>query len=143
MLFHLAFAVLAFAQLSGAGGALPQILHPTFKPTAPLKAGVRGEVHVTFTVIKGYAVDRTLPLTLKLSGQPSLTLAKTDLEASGKDPKAKDQYYVDLPSLKFPVTAAKAGNYEIPGKLKYFFCNKADGFCSYQIVDVKIPLNVN
>jgi hypothetical protein len=57
------------------------------------------------------------------------------------DSKAKDQYYVDLPTLKVPLTATKAGKYEIPGKLKYFFCNKADGFCSFQVLDVKIPLS--
>jgi hypothetical protein len=137
MLLKLALGAIFMAgQLSGPGGSLPQILHPTFKATAPLKAGSRGEVTVSFTAIKGYVVDRQLPLTLKLTPQPGVTLAKTDLAASGTDPKAKDQYYVDLPTLKFPVTAAKAGKYEIPGKLKYFFCNKADGFCSFQVLNV-------
>jgi hypothetical protein len=140
----LAFELMFVAgQLSGLGGALPQILHPSFKPAAPLKAGMRGEMNVSFTVLKGYAIDRTLPLTLKLTPVPGVTLANTDLTASGKDPKAKDQYYVDLPTLKFPVAAGKGGQYEVPGKLKYFFCNKADGFCSFQVLDVKIPINVN
>jgi len=143
MLLKLAFGVIvALGQLSGPGGALPQILHPSFKPVAPLKAGTRGEINVTFTAIKGYVVDRMLPFTLKLTPTPGVTLTKTELVASGNDPKAKDQYYVDLPTLKFPVTAAKAGKYEVPGKLKYFFCNKADGFCSFQVLDVKIPINV-
>jgi len=142
-MLKLAFAlVVIVTQLTGPGGALPQILHPDFKPTAPLKAGKPGEITVSFTAVKGYVVDRTLPLTLKLTAPAGVTLAKSDLAASGNDPKAKDQYYVDLPTLKVPVTAAKAGKYEVPGKLKYFFCNKADGFCSYQILDVKIPLNV-
>jgi hypothetical protein len=139
----LAFGLILFlTQLSGPGGSLPQILHPDFKPTAPLKAGKPGEITVSFTALKGYAVDRTLPLTLKLTAVPGVTLAKSDLAASGDDPKAKDQYFVDLPTIKVPVTATKAGKYEVPGKLKYFFCNKADGFCSFQILDVKIPLNV-
>jgi hypothetical protein len=135
--------MLAAMQLSGPGGALPQILHPDFRPVTPLQAGRRGEVTVSFTALKGYAIDRTLPLTLKLTPVAGVTLAKTDLAASGKDPKAKDQYYVDLPTIKVPVTAAKPGKYEIPAKLKYFFCNKADGFCSYQVLDVKMPINVN
>src|SRR5690349_17527810 len=80
----------AMSQLSGPGGSLPQILHPTFKTTAPFQAGMRGEVSVSFTAIKGYAVDRTLPMTLKLAPQPGVTLPKTDLAASGNDPKAKD-----------------------------------------------------
>jgi hypothetical protein len=143
-MLNLAFGVmLVFSQLSGPGSALPQILHPEFKPTAPLQAAKRGEVTVSFTAVKGYAVDRTLPLTLKLTPVPGVTLSKPDLAASGNDPKAKDQYYVDLPTIKVPITVAKAGKYEVPGKLKYFFCNKADGFCSFQVLDVKIPINVN
>ena len=131
---------LGVSQLSGAGGSLPQILHPDFKATAPVKAGKRAELTVSFTALKGYTIDRTLPLTLKLTPVPGVTLSKTDFAASSEDPKAKDQYYVDLPTLKVPVTATKAGKYEIPGKLKYFFCSKADGFCSFQVLDVKIPV---
>ena len=141
-MLKLVFGVmLGISQLSGLGGGLPQILHPDFKPVAPIKAGKRGEVTVSFSALKGYAVDRTLPLTLKLTAVPGVTLAKTDLAASSNDPKAKDQYYVDLPTLKIPVTAAKPGKYEVPGKLKYFFCSKADGFCSFQVLDVKIPIS--
>jgi len=127
-------------QLSGPGGGLPQVLHPEFKPAAPVKAGKRAEVIVSFTAIKGYVGDRELPFTLKLSETPGVTLEKSEVAASGKDPKSKDNYYVDLPTLKVGVTAAKAGKYEVPGKLKYFFCNKADGFCSTQTLDVKIPV---
>src|SRR2546427_12634812 len=100
-----------FSQLSGPGGGLPQILQPDFKAAAPIKAGKRGEVTVSFSALKGYSIDRTLPLTLKLTGIPGLALAKTELAASSNDPKAKDQYYVDLPTMKVPVTAAKAGKY--------------------------------
>jgi hypothetical protein len=143
-MLKLAFGVmLVIAQLTGPGGALPQILHPDFKPAAPIQAGKRGEVVVSFTALKGYAIDRTLPLTLKLTPVAGMTLPQMDLAASGNDPKAKDQYYVDLPTMKIGLIAAKSGKYEVPGKLKYFFCNKADGFCSYQILDVKIPVNVN
>ena len=142
-MMRLALGLMFFvSQLTGPGSALPQILHPDFKPTVPLKAGKRGEVTVSFTAVKGYAIDRTLPLTLKLTAVPGVALSKSDLAASGNDPKAKDQYFVDLPTIKVPLTAAKAGKYELPGKLKYFFCNKADGFCSFQVLDLKIPLNV-
>jgi hypothetical protein len=130
----------AVAQLTGPGGSLPQILHPDYKPASAVKAGKRVEVAMSFTAAKGYSVDRTLPMTLKLTAVPGVTLEKTDLSASGVDPKAKDQYYVDLPIIKVGVTASKPGKYEVPGKLKYFFCSKADGFCSFQVLDVKIPV---
>ena len=135
-------AMILVAQLSGPGGSLPQILQTDFRPVSPMKAGIRGEVAVTFTALKGYAVDRTLPFTLNLTPVAGVTLMKTELKASPDDPKAKDQYYVDLPVIKVPVTAAKPGKYEIPGKLTYFFCSKTDGFCSRQMLDVKMPVVV-
>ena len=135
--------MIAVSQLSGPGGALPQILQADFKPVAPIIAGKRGDVTVSFRALKGYSIDRMLPFTLKLMAVPGVTLAKADLAASPNDPKAKDQYYVNLPTLKVAITAVKAGKYEVPGKLKYFFCSKADGFCSFQVLDVKIPVDVN
>ena len=132
--------MLVAAQLGGPGGALPQVLHPDFKPAGPIKAGRKGQVVVSFTAEKGYVVDGTLPFTLKLTPVPGVTLEKADLAAPSVDPKAKDHYYAALPTIKVGVTAEKAGKYEIPGKLKYFFCNKADGFCSVQTLDVKVPV---
>jgi hypothetical protein len=140
MLKALFGTIFLLTQLSGSGGSLPQILQTDFKPVSPIKAGIRGEVAVSFTALKGYAVDRTLPFTLNFSPVPGVTLAKSELKASPDDPKAKDQYYVDLPVIKVPLTAAKPGKYEIPGKLTYFFCSKTDGFCSRQMLDVKMPV---
>ena len=127
-------------QLSGPGGGLPQILHPDFKTSVPSKAGKKGEVTVSFNLLKGYVINRTPPISLKLTAVPGLTLAKSEFTTPATDPKSKDEYYADLPTIKVPVTAAKAGRYEVPGKLTYFFCSKADGFCSRQVLDVKIPV---
>jgi hypothetical protein len=135
-------AMFVLTQLSGAGGSLPQVLQTDFKPVKPIKAGVRGEVSVVFTALPGYAVDRTLPFTLNFTPVPGVTLARNELKASSEDPKAKDQYFVDLPVMKVSVTAARPGKYEIPGKLSYFFCSKKDGFCSTQKLDVKMPVTV-
>ena len=101
--------IVLLAQLTGPGGGLPQILQTDFKPVSPLKAGKPGEVAVTFTSLKGYAVDRTLPLTLKFTPVAGVTVPKTELKASPDDPKAKDQYYVDLPVIKVSDTASKPG----------------------------------
>jgi hypothetical protein len=135
-------ALFLLAQLTAPGGGLPQILQTDFKPVAPIKAGVRGEVAATFIALPGYAVDRTLPFILNLTPPAGIKLAQNELKASGNDPKAKDQYFVDLPVIKVAVTAAKPGKYEIPGKLSYFFCSKKDGFCSTQKLDVKMPVVV-
>jgi hypothetical protein len=140
-MLKLALGVLFLAsQLSGPGSALPQIIKPDFKASAPIKPGKKGELTVSFGLLKGYAINHTPPMNLKLTSVSGITLAKADFTTPSKDPKSKDEYYVELPTIKIPVTAAKAGKYEIPGKLTYFFCSKADGFCSRQVLDVKIPI---
>jgi hypothetical protein len=90
----------------------------------------------------GYKINREPRITLNVSPVTGVKLDAAAIEASPVDKKATDEYYVDLPTLKLGVTAAKAGKYEIPGKLTYFFCSKSDGFCAKQVVDVKIPLQV-
>ena len=130
------------AQLSGPGATLPQVIQPDFKPAGPMKPGQKGEVTVSFNLLKGYAINHNPPISLKLTAVPGVSLAITSFSTPTEDPKSKDEYYVDLPSIKVPVTAAKAGKYDIPGKLTYFFCSKADGFCSRQVLDVKIPVVV-
>ncbi len=129
-------------QLSGPGSSLPQVLHPDFKSVVPIKAGQPGEVTVAFNLLKGYAINHTPPISLKLTAVSGINLTKTEFTTSSIDSKSKDEYYVDLPSIKVPVTAAKTGKYDVPGKLTYFFCSKADGFCSRQVLDLKIPVVV-
>jgi hypothetical protein len=112
------------------------------KVVGTVKAGVKTDVPVGFAVRDGFVINRTPPITLRLTETPGVTLGATSFTSSPDDPKSKDEYYVDLPTLKVPVVAAKAGKYEIPGRLTYFFCSKADGFCSRQVFEVKIPLTV-
>ena len=133
--------VVLLTQLSGPGGELPQILHPEYK-VAPAAAGKKADLTVSFAVTKGFVINHTPPVSLKLTPVPGVTFDKMDFSTPSPDPKSKDEYYVDLPTIKVSVTAAKAGKYEIPGKLRYFFCSKSDGFCSVQTLDVKIPVTV-
>jgi hypothetical protein len=136
--------VVFLTQLSApaSGPVLPQIMTASFKPAAAVKAGAKTDVNVSFNLLNGYAINRTPPITLKFTEVPGIKLEKTDFTSSSDDPKSKDEYYVDLPALKVPVTAARPGTYEIPGKLTYFFCSKSDGFCSRQVFDVKMAIAV-
>jgi len=131
--------LLSGAQLTNAG-SLPQILTLAFKPATPLHVGKRGEVIVSFTGLKDYRIDRLLPITLKLTPVPGVTLPKTEIKSSSDDAKSKDGYYVELPMLKIPLTVSRRGRFEIPGKLTYFFCSEKEGFCSRQILDVRVPV---
>jgi hypothetical protein len=130
--------VLLLAQLSAPGNSLPQVLTPEFK-TAPVKSG-KTEVTVSFKVTKDYVINHTPPMTLKLTETSGVTLAKKDFTTPDKDPKSKDEYYVDIPTIIVPVTVSKPGSYSIPAQLKYFFCSKKDDFCSVQSIDIRIPV---
>ena len=134
--------LLSLAQLSGLGSGLPQILTPHFKAAGPVRAGKKTEIIVSFSALSDYRIDRLLPISLKLTATAGVTLAKAEIKASGDDPKSNDGYYIDLPILKIPLTIVRAGKYEISGKLTYFFCSEKDGFCSRQILDVKVPITV-
>ena len=136
----LAFGVfLSFTRIASAAD-LPPVLTAAFNVSGPLHPGKSGAVTVSFTALKDYAIDRMLPISLKLNPVPGVTLPKTEIKASSEDPKSKDGYYVDLPTLRIPLTVSKAGKYEIPAKLTYFFCSEKDGFCSRQTLDVNIPV---
>jgi len=134
--------MLLLAQLVAPTGALPQVMSAKFSSPPSIKAGRKADVTVSFNVVNGYKINRDPKVSLAVTPVAGVTVEKKAIEASSLDPKAKDEYFVDLPILKVGVTAAKAGKYQLPGKLTYFFCSKADGFCSKQTVDVKIPLLV-
>jgi hypothetical protein len=135
--------ILLMAQLSlPAGTAPPQVMTASFKPVAVAKAGQMADIAVSFAVMKPYAINRTPQITLKLTEISGVKLARAEITASPDDPKSKDEYFVDLPTIHVLATAAKPGKYEVPGKLTYFFCNKSDGYCAKQTMDVKVPLQV-
>jgi len=137
------FGILLMAQLSLPPGATPpQVMSAVFKPAATVKAGQKADIAVSFNVIKPYAINRTPEITLKLTEVPGVKIAKKEIVASSVDPKSKDEYFVELPTIHVEATAAKPGKYEVPGKLTYFFCNKSDGYCAKQTTDIKVPLQV-
>ena len=130
------------AQLVAPNIKIPQVMSAKFSSVAPIKAGRKANLTVSFNLVKGYKINREPTISLDITPVTGVTLDAKSIDASPIDKKSKDEYYVDLPTLTVGLTAAKAGRYEMPGKLTYFFCSTSDGFCSKQTVDVKIPLQV-
>ena len=135
-----AAVLLLLTQLVAPNARLPQVMTAKFSSAGPVKVGRMTSLTVSFDLLKGYKINRDPKITLAVTPVAGVTLDSTKVEASSEDKKSKDEYYVDLPTLKLGIIAAKAGKYELPGKLTYFFCSKADGFCSKQVIDVKIPI---
>ena len=136
-----AATIVMMAQLIGLGAGLPQIMEPQYS-TQAVEAGQEGAVTVSFDVIDGYLINRVPSIQLKLETVDGIELAASSMTSPEDDPKSEDVYYVDIPEFEVSLNAAKAGEYSIPGTLVYFFCSKADGFCSRQIVDVQVPVTV-
>ena len=134
--------ILLLAQLSGPGAALPQVMEPSYSEKS-IPAREKGEVKVSFDVKEGYVINRIPPIQLKLEAVEGLTLTETNLVSPSQDPKSTDEYYVVVPTFDVVVEASTAGTYEIPATLVYFFCSKADGFCSRQVVDTAVPVTVH
>jgi len=137
-----ALTMLLLAQLVAPNIKTTKVMSAKFSTVAPIKAGRKAAVTVSFDVVKGYKINRDPTIKLLVTPVGGVKVEKTSIEASSVDKKSKDEYFVDLPILQLGVTAAKAGKYELPGKLTYFFCSKADGFCAKDTIDVKIPLQV-
>ena len=133
--------ILLLSQLVGLGAGLPQIVEPHYSEEA-IVAGSSGEIVVSLEVLDGYKINRIPQMQLKLTEVDGLALSETHMISPSEDPKATSDYYVDVPNFDVEVEAAAAGVYEIPGELVYFFCSLADGFCSRQTVDVKVPVIV-
>ena len=133
-------AILVAAQLvSLGGGGLPQIIEPDYS-NVPVGIGRSGEVKLGVKVRDGYLINRRPAMQLELQTIAGIELADSTLESSPEDPKSTNEYYVDVPAFTLRVIPGRAGSFEIPGKLTYFFCSTADGFCSRQVIDVAIPI---
>ena len=99
-------ALFVWSQLTATGGALPQVLNPAYKTASPVQIGRKAEVTMSFTVTRGYVINRTPPISLKVSPTAGVALDKMEFSTPETDPKSKDEYYAELPSIRIPVTAS-------------------------------------
>lgn len=118
---------------------LPQIITPEY-PEEAITAGRPARVEVALKVREGFLINRIPQMQLELEAVPGLDIAELQMASPTEDPKSTDSYYVDVPGFTVNVQAARAGSWEIPGELVYFFCNTADGYCARQTAEVSIPV---
>jgi len=111
-------------------------------------AGQEARVIVKLRPIDGVKINRYPKIKLHVPQQDGL-VAEARAEVGNDKPPAPDamaaNYFktVDPVTLTLQLDAGLApGNHEIDGKLTYYYCVSASGFCAPKRVGIKIPVAV-
>jgi hypothetical protein len=107
--------------------------------------GGTAEVTLTLEPIDGVKINRYPKIKLRV---PAHEVLAGEAEAAiGNDkpppPGQKTNYWDEVDPLKLTLTLAEAappGSHEVQGKLVYYFCVPASGFCAPKRVPVTIPI---
>jgi len=145
------------ALLAAAGPALCSA--PSGPPAEPARieiavapesapAGGQAEVTLRLTAKSGIRINRYPKIKLVVPAAPALVdQAEVSLGNDGPPPagQMESNYFDAIDPLRLTLdidAKAKPGPYELQGKLVYYYCVKASGFCAPARVDVKIPVRV-
>ena len=77
-----ALALLMMAQLVAPNVTIPQVMSAKFSTSAPIKAGRKANVTVSFNLMKGYKINREPTITLELTPVAGVTLDAKSIDAS-------------------------------------------------------------
>jgi len=118
---------------------------------SPEAASPGSEAAVTIVLKPGPGIklNKYPKIKLQVPGAPGVVAeASGAIGTSGPPPsdQLESNYYkggVDPLVVKLSVDpAATSGRHDVPGKLSYFYCVAASGYCAPAKVDVSIPLTV-
>ena len=115
----------------------------------PAVPGQEAAVTVTLQPGPGIKLNKYPKIKLQVAASPGV-VAAAEGSIGNTRPPASDQlesnYYkgsVDPLVVNLPVDpAASSGKHDVPGRLSYFYCVAASGYCAPAKVDVSIPLTV-
>jgi len=139
--------------------ATPSLTAPPKPPKEPARIKVsvspeavsRGgqtEVTVVLRPVQGVKINRYPKIKLEVPGQSGLVEeAEVSVgNASPPPPDAKESNYfdtVDPVQLELQVDgSAPVGQHAIAGKLTYYYCVTASGFCAPARVPIEIPMEI-
>ena len=137
------------ASVGAAGAAIPDVdlkIQVALAPGA-VKAGSRSEAVVTLTPPSGIHINQYPPIRLTLESEPPITFDpdsyKLGLDAMPDNPEKNPFQTIDPIKVKFRV-APHAADAKIPvkGKLKFFYCVAASGYCAPGTKDVAFTVPV-
>jgi len=139
--------------------ATPSLTAPPKPPKEPAKIkvsvspeavsrGGQAEVTVVLRPVQGVKINRYPKIKLEVPGQSGLVEeAEVSVgNASPPPPDAKESNYfdtVDPVLLELQVDgSAPVGRHAITGKLAYYYCVTASGFCAPARVPIEIPVEI-
>jgi len=147
-LILLGSALLAVAPLLAAKPlAKPAEIEIEVAPST-IAAGDEAQITLQLEPIDGVKINRYPKITLVIGEAEGLHGAsRAELGNSTPPPpdKMDTNYFKTVDPLKLTLPfagAAPAGRHEIAGKLTYFYCVTASGFCAPKRVDVTIPVEI-
>lgn len=146
-----------FALAAACGPALASV--PAEPPAEPARIdisvapeqvspGGRAEVTLRLTPKSGIRINRYPKIKLVVPAAPGLAgQAEVSLGNDGPPPAGamESNYFDEIDPLRLSLDIdekAGPGRHEIGGKLVYYYCVKASGFCAPARLDVKIPVRV-
>jgi hypothetical protein len=110
--------------------------------------GGQASVTVQLRPIDGIKINRYPKIKLEVPEQPLLG-SSSELQIGNDAPpppeSADDNYFDEVDPLELSLEIdddATAGEHEVEGKLTYYYCVIASGFCAPARVQVKIPVVV-
>ena len=127
--------------------AVPAHITISVSPDA-VRPGGEARVTVRLEPIQGVKINRYPKIKLQVPAQDGLVRAAEIAVGNSTPPppdKLASNYFEELQPLSFTLflnEAAPAGRHEIDGKLTYFYCIPASGFCAPHRTSVKIPVAV-
>jgi uncharacterized protein (DUF58 family) len=148
----LAAAVLAHASLvtsTLAASGLPDVdlkIQVALASSA-VKAGSKSEAVVTLTPPSGIHINQYPPIRLTLENAPPVTFEpdsyKLGLDAMPDNPEKNPFEKIDPIKVRFRVAPhASDAKVAIKGKLKFYYCVKASGYCAPGTKDVTFTVPV-
>jgi hypothetical protein len=112
-------------------------------------AGQQVQVTVQLTPRSGFKLNKYPQISLKVPEIEGVVAGSSGSVGSKTPPPPEEMdnnYFKKVDPLVLSLDLdpdLKAGRYEIAGKLKYFYCVKASGYCAPMKLDVSIPVTVN
>ncbi len=111
-------------------------------------AGQDVQVTLRLTPRSGFKINKYPQISMKVAEIDGVVLASSGSVGSKTPPEPEalsNNYFKTVDPLVLTLKlepGVKAGRYEIPGKLKYFYCVKASGYCAPMQEDISIPVTV-